>query len=239
MKTLLAISPHLDDAAFSAGATLWQASQQGWRVIVATMFTGNVRRPTGFALACQLDKGLSPDIDYMALRRDEDLQACALLAAEPMHLPLLEAPHRGYDDAAALFGEVGATDEARSAVLAAVTSLVATIRPTCLLAPMGLGRHVDHLIVRNAVMAASPEAAIFLWEDWPYADRHEAPTRAKASFIEADPSARSVKALACAAYATQLGFQFGGADRLHARLASQTGEWLHPCDRNDKPSAFD
>ena len=72
MTTLLALSPHLDDAVFSAGATLFRAARRGWRVVVATIFTGNVAQPTGFALACQLDKGLAADVDYMALRRAED-----------------------------------------------------------------------------------------------------------------------------------------------------------------------
>ncbi|RZM10665.1 MAG: PIG-L family deacetylase, partial [Sphingomonas sp.] len=61
---LLAISPHLDDAAFSAGGLLASCVDQGWAVTVATCFTGNVAHPTGFALACQLDKGLTADIDY-------------------------------------------------------------------------------------------------------------------------------------------------------------------------------
>ena len=67
------------------------------------MFTGNVAEPQGFALACQLDKGLGPEVDYMALRRAEDAQACGRIGATPIHLPMLEAPHRGYADAAELF----------------------------------------------------------------------------------------------------------------------------------------
>jgi LmbE family N-acetylglucosaminyl deacetylase len=37
VRTLLAISPHLDDAVFSVGATIAQASRQGWRTIIATV----------------------------------------------------------------------------------------------------------------------------------------------------------------------------------------------------------
>src|SRR5438309_440747 len=39
---------------------------------MVTAFTATVLPATGFALACQLDKGLSPEVDYMALRRDEE-----------------------------------------------------------------------------------------------------------------------------------------------------------------------
>ena len=46
---VLALSPHLDDAVFSAGGALAVRVDAGWRVVVATLFTGNVERPTGFA----------------------------------------------------------------------------------------------------------------------------------------------------------------------------------------------
>lgn len=229
MKTLLAISPHLDDAIFSAGTTLWRASRRGWRTFVATVFTGTVEQPKGFALACQLDKGLSADIDYMALRRAEDEQACALLGAEAIHLPELEAPHRGYDSAPALFADVRSDDPARLSVLEALAALVSDIRPDVILGPFGLGGHVDHLIVRDAAEALPAVASSYLWEDWPYLDRHAPPDRSVAALIPATGGGRTAKTAACAAYGSQLGFQFGGAEALAARLARQEGEWLHRC----------
>jgi len=54
----VAISPHLDDAAFSAGGTIAMLADKGWAVTVVTVFTASVPQPQGFALACQLDKGL-------------------------------------------------------------------------------------------------------------------------------------------------------------------------------------
>ena len=58
MPLALALSPHLDDAAFSCGGTLAALAAEGWEVAVATLFTASVEAPTGFALACQTDKGL-------------------------------------------------------------------------------------------------------------------------------------------------------------------------------------
>ncbi len=228
MTTLLAWSPHLDDAVFSAGATLCRAARRGWRVVVATIFTGNVAQPTGFALACQLDKGLAADVDYMALRRAEDKRACARLGAEALHLPLLEAPHRGYHSAPALFADVIPNDGARTNVLAAIADLLADLRPDILLAPLGIGGHVDHLIVRDAVTALSNPPTTMLWEDWPYLDRADLPPRDQALVVPANAAARAAKLSACAAYATQLGFQFGGETALGERLAGQQAEWLHP-----------
>lgn len=103
MPAALALSPHLDDAAFSCGGTLHRLAQAGWDVTMATLFTGSVRDPQGFALACQTDKGLGPQVDYMALRRDEDAAAARSLGIVARHLPFREAPHRGYGSAPELF----------------------------------------------------------------------------------------------------------------------------------------
>ena len=46
----------------------WRAFREV-TVTVVTCFTRSVPDPQGFALACQLDKGLGPEVDYMALRR--------------------------------------------------------------------------------------------------------------------------------------------------------------------------
>ncbi|RZK75717.1 MAG: PIG-L family deacetylase, partial [Methylobacterium sp.] len=92
MPIALALSPHLDDAAFSCGGLLASLAREGWHVVMATLPVNSVADPTGFALACQLDKGLSAAIDYMALRRAEDIQAAAALGiAPPRHLPFREA----------------------------------------------------------------------------------------------------------------------------------------------------
>src|SRR6478735_2466091 len=92
MPTALALAPHLDDAAFSCGGLLASLAQRGWRVVMATLFTGSVADPRGFALACQLDKGLAPEIDYMSLRRDEDVRAAAALAPALAGLIAAESP---------------------------------------------------------------------------------------------------------------------------------------------------
>lgn len=225
MKTLLAISPHLDDAIFSAGALLWLLRQRGWRIVVTTVFTGNVERPSGFALSCQLDKGLSADVDYMALRRQEDRQACATLDAEPLHLPLLEAPHRGYANAAALFDPILPNDDVEGPVRAALTTVLAATHPDVVLAPSAIGSHVDHVIVRHAVEAIVRPRRLWFWEDWPYVDRSGSIDRRGARYLQFSAEASMVKGRACAYYVSQLGFQFGGAEALAAKLNGQKREW--------------
>jgi LmbE family N-acetylglucosaminyl deacetylase len=219
---VLAVSPHLDDAVFSAGASLARLADAGHEVTVLTCFTASVPEPTGFALACQTDKGLAPDLDYMALRREEDRAATGVLGAAPVHLPLPEAPHRGYGSAPALFAGVRPDDVVWQDVLAALRPY----RADLWLGPQGLGGHVDHLQVVRAVAALGRPT--LWWRDAPYAVN--APGSAPSPDLPPGlvglvlPEDRQRRGDACACYATQLGFQFGGAAGMRAALH----DWPEP-----------
>ncbi|MFE1600758.1 PIG-L deacetylase family protein [Methylobacterium sp. ID0610] len=231
MPLALALSPHLDDAAFSCGGTLAQLARRGWQVEVATLFTASVPDPAGFALACQLDKGLGPEVDYMALRRAEDAAACARLGAAARHVPLREAPHRGYGSAPALFGDLAPGDNVRPALADALRALLAETRPDLVLAPQAVGGHVDHVQLVLALRALVPERPVLWWRDFPYTVRHADPKEPfRADFAGLPEAAvrlaaedEAAKREACAAYASQLGFQFGGLAGLDSRLAVEEG----------------
>jgi LmbE family N-acetylglucosaminyl deacetylase len=213
---LLAVSPHLDDAVFSAGGLIAARVGAGWQAVVATCFSGSVAHPTGFALACQLDKGLGPEIDYMALRRAEDEAACRELGASVRHLPFLEAPHRGYESAPALFAGRLAGDDMVERLAPALVDLIARERPDLILGPLCLGNHVDHHIVHDALARVAPDA--LLWEDWPYADRAPPVAQTPALVEPLTPVTCARRVAACAAYRSQLGFQFGGVDAMTRRI---------------------
>jgi LmbE family N-acetylglucosaminyl deacetylase len=228
MPRALALSPHLDDAAFSAGGVLARMAATGWEVIVATLFTATVPGPTGFALACQTDKGLPPEADYMAIRRLEDTAACAALGARALHLPLREAPHRGYHSPAALFAAPLAADTVQGEVVSSLAALLRDLRPDRLLAPQAIGGHVDHVLTVRAVQALAPAQPVLWWADFPYTTRADTPRRPfEALFADfpeiAPPTDPAAKQAACAAYATQLGYQFGGAAGLARALAATGG----------------
>lgn len=232
MPTALAISPHLDDAAFSAGGTLARLGTQGWQVVMATVFTASVADPQGFALACQLDKGLGAEVDYMALRRAEDFCAAAALGiGAPVHLPFREAPHRGYGSAPELFSELRPDDSVGLNLADAFERLVADTRPDLILAPQAVGGHVDHVQVVRAFRGAQPPLPVLWWRDFPYTVRTAEPKQPLRHLFEPYPErtvrlgaeAERRKAEACAAYASQIGFQFGGPEGLEARLAAEEG----------------
>ena len=215
----VAVSPHLDDAVFSAGGTLAALAAAGWRVRVVTCFTASVADPSPFALSTQLDKGLAPDVDYMALRRAEDRAALTHLGAEALHLPLPEAPHRGYTSASDLFagqhGDDGVGGPLRDALAPCLQDA------DLVLAPQAIGDHVDHRVVVDVVAALRPDA--LFWRDTPYVLR-----RPEASAWQGVPRGVEqpvgiaahlrTKAAAARRYVTQLGYQFGGPEQVAAAL---------------------
>jgi LmbE family N-acetylglucosaminyl deacetylase len=224
MPKALALSPHLDDAAFSCGGTLARLAREGWEVTVCTAFTRSVPDPTGFALACQLDKGLPAEADYMAIRRAEDAEACARLGAAPLWLDFAEAPHRGYHAAQALFAAPHPDDDVVAPLADALAALLDPL-PDLVLAPQAIGGHVDHVQLVRALCAVLPSGAKMLWwTDFPYSARpHSHPARPFAVEMAALPERAmdgdaAARLHACAAYATQLGFQFGGPDGLKRAL---------------------
>lgn len=230
MPRALFLSPHFDDVAFSCGGTAFALANRGWTTTLCTVFTKSVPHPTGFALACQLDKGLAADVDYLALRRTEDdVAARALAFSEVARLDFAEAPHRGYGSAAALFGDFSPTDDITHALEARLREYVSGY--DAVFAPQALGAHVDHRRVRDAVVMladALPQAPRTVWyRDAPYVLREPLanPSEALASKTPAavafalDVRALAAKLDACAAYGTQLGFQFGGERAMRDALA--------------------
>ncbi|MDQ2746688.1 MAG: PIG-L family deacetylase [Acidobacteriota bacterium] len=224
-KTALFISPHLDDVAFSCGGTFARMASEGWRTILCTIFTKSVLHPKGFALACQLDKNLAADVDYMKLRRTEDCRAAKILgAAEVLHLNFPEAPHRGYDSAPELFAGEKTTDQIWLSIAEHLALLDEIHQPEIVFAPQGLGNHADHLQTIRAALKTFDLTKLSWYRDTPYAIRQ--PNAPPSDLLPPNLSTvfREIKAFlpdkiaACAAYQSQISYQFGGESELAAKL---------------------
>lgn len=229
MKTILTLSPHLDDAAFSVGPLLAELVADA-RIVVATVFTKSIANPEKFALACQLDKGLPATIDYMEMRRAEDLEWSQKIGAEAVHGPFAEAPHRGYRSITDLFGPILLDDDIENTLRAWLTDLTISLAPDMVLVPLGIGNHVDHQWVRKiAELAISSRYPLTYFKDQPYSEKSNEVSlythlSAGGSYRElhAAFSSTSVdRALSASeSYKTQIPFQFGGMDLMKQLLTN-------------------
>ncbi len=213
--------------------------------MLVTVFTRSVPGPMGFALECQLDKGLPAGADYMALRRGEDLLAAERAGAgDPLWLGHPEAPHRGYESAPALFEKVHHTDNIWAEVSEDLQGLVSRYGPEVVFAPQALGGHVDHRQVVQAVLESIPLERTFWYRDLPYAIRnpdarpsHLLPEGLAETSVDISGSL-DTKLAAAAAYTTQNGFQFGGEEQLRASLAKFARNEARRTNRNSAAEIF-
>ncbi len=227
MPTALFLSPHLDDAAFSCAGTLLTLKNAGWDICHCTVFTASVPHPAGFALRCQTDKNIAPEVDYMALRRREDMSfAQSVGVSDVRHWDFAEAPHRGYESPAALFAGVRPGDDVWQPVAEAVADLVSELDPLQVFAPQGLGNHADHLQLIAAVRDTVVDDLVCWYRDTPYAIRE--PDARPSSLLppglteQATPLSEDIlarKIAGACAYQSQIGFQFGGPEEVARKLA--------------------
>lgn len=213
MRRVLAISPHLDDAALSVGATLADFSAQGTDVEVRTLFAGTPHEPlTEVARAFHTRCGLPTDASAVALRRDEDRAAMHELGAHAHHHEFLDAIYRRAPDGQwlcrhhhAMFDAQPLDQDLLDEVSGEVRRVLHTVDPDLILTCAAIGDHIDHRLTTAAVLRAVSNITtpILLWEDLPYAIGRP-PTTAPHLTRPAPPEAWTRKRRAITCYTTQL-----------------------------------
>lgn len=155
-ETVLVVSPHLDDAVLSVGASVAAWTAAGSRVVIASVYTA------GPALA-DLAPSMRKFADYET-RRAEDLDACAVVGAEVRRLDQVERAFRKpYLSGWSFFATP--PDRKGFATLAKVTAAfdaLADLAPDQILIPLGIGNHVDHV---ETLIAATDWAHARGWLD--------------------------------------------------------------------------
>ena len=179
MTDAVFISPHLDDAAMSCGGGIVRLVRTGGHVTVVSVVTAD--QPAGVPLSpiarrshASWGAGDSP----LAARQDEDRAALAVLGALPQHLGQLDAIYRRSPAGDALYADplapITADDTERF-----FPRIVEALRSSALLAspdavvfcPMGVGGHVDHVLVRRAVEELIDAEDLVYYEEYPYSAR--------------------------------------------------------------------
>jgi LmbE family N-acetylglucosaminyl deacetylase len=173
------ISPHLDDAILSCGGTIHRLAAQGVKVLIATVFTADFTGHDPLSDLAQTNLrvwglGNRP----FAKRCEEDRLAAKHLGAEIAHLGFQDCIYRRDIDGKFLYSErvvdvqvhpcdwinlEPALEKALGALLRQYTGR--DVRVFC---PLGLGAHVDHVLVRHAVERVSAEREVLYYEEIPY-----------------------------------------------------------------------
>jgi LmbE family N-acetylglucosaminyl deacetylase len=171
------LSPHLDDIAFSCGGLVWDLAEAGHIVEVWTITAGDPPDAALSPLGNQLHSRWGLGLDAVQIRRDEDRAACQLLAASPRYFPFLDCIYRKTSSGEFLYpterAVFGGLDPRETDLLTHLSERLAAEIPrdTRVVAPLGIGNHVDHELTRKA--ANRLEIPVTFYADYPYAQEAE------------------------------------------------------------------
>jgi LmbE family N-acetylglucosaminyl deacetylase len=161
------VSPHLDDAVLSLGATIFRGTQAGSYVRVVTVFAGDPdsdRPASGWdSLPGHLTEG-----EATRTRREEDAQACTIVGADRRYLRFSEPTYAGIPDPADVVAEVNSSLRDLDAVLLPGFPLI----------------HRDHRWLAQHLLEGGLECSLVgLYVEQPY--RHQ---KARFRTLRVDPS---------------------------------------------------
>ena len=177
-RRLLAISPHLDDAALSVGGIVARAVENGADVVVGTVFTADAPHPAASSpIVEELNKLWNLGPSPIASRRSEDFAAVSALGARVIHGGLLDAIYRTdrernclYPTRTDVFSGPSHEDDIFPALNRLFADWIEDFQPDSILCPLAVGRHVDHVVTSESfrTIALGRNLNAFLYEDFPY-----------------------------------------------------------------------
>ncbi|MDH4102790.1 MAG: PIG-L family deacetylase [Thermoleophilia bacterium] len=198
LERVVVVSPHLDDAVFSLGATIASLARRGVVVEVLTVLAG---APDSVAPAGGWDRraGFATEGVASAARRAEDASACAILGAHPHWLPYGDGDYARHGTDAEIVGAVVGAAGGASTVLLPGYPL----------------RHADHawlsLLLRHQLID-TPHVGLYVEEPYAWWDRKKGSPSLPAwlgkpvtfSRVRAKLGDRITKGRAIRAYTSQL-----------------------------------
>lgn len=189
------ISPHLDDAILSAGGLITYLSPKT-KVTIISLFTKASQKPYTFVAkrVLQKDWGVSDAEKIFEERRKEDKKACQMAHAACIHLGYVDATWRKKSNpnplvthASNLLPElihlypypntihIAKEDHwLMKKIAEELTTIIDMKKPYLVFAPIGIGKHIDHIITRE-ICFTTFDNPIF-WQDFPYNLRLKADT---------------------------------------------------------------
>jgi LmbE family N-acetylglucosaminyl deacetylase len=150
------ISPHLDDAVLSAGGLIYDQTHAGMDVEIWTLLCGfpPTKELSPFAQELHSDWDIPTAAEVITARRAEDIKAAGIVGAKIVHFDFLDCIYRRGKNGDWLYLDIyippHVDDEDFPARMA--ESISARLKPTDqLVCQLGLGSHLDHVLVRRAV----------------------------------------------------------------------------------------
>jgi LmbE family N-acetylglucosaminyl deacetylase len=228
------LSPHLDDAVLSCGGSIYSQALSGTKVLVVTVFAGIPSTAQLSPLATELHNRWGDTQNPVAARRQEDRRALGMLGAEFLHLGFPDAIYRSHGDSFLyqldqdLFGPLHLSDRSLVAQMAASLATIQGLPHSKVFVPLAVGNHVDHQLVRDAVLVTdSLLGRALFYEDYPYVEQPGGLTTALESLgadgwmpevkpLTEDHLAAKVKAIG--AYRSQISTLFGDEETMTRRV---------------------
>ncbi len=167
------LSPHLDDAALSCGGQIFAATAVNQSVLIVTIMAGDPPVGAESEYIASLHDRWQLVTDAAAARRQEDENACRVLNADFAHWDVPDCIYRFHpvtgqplylsdDD---IFGGIHPVESGLVEQIAAKLALLPAHNR--LVAPLTVGNHVDHQLVRRAAERLGHER-LFFYEEFPY-----------------------------------------------------------------------
>lgn len=149
------LSPHLDDAALSAGGLIYEQTQSGTPVEIWTFMCGDphLAEYSPFAQELHTTWGFADAAETVRERRKEDLHAAEILGAQAVHFDFLDCIYRRGRNGEWLYEKIAVPPRPEDADLPAqiATAISARLEPDdVLVAQLSVGSHIDHVLVRQA-----------------------------------------------------------------------------------------
>jgi len=228
------LSPHFDDAVLSCGGLIRRQVLSGTPVLVVTVFAGEPQHVELSAYATQIHSRWGNATHPTTVRRKEDRSAMNLLGAEYLHLAYADAIYRFSQDSFVyssdqeLFGPIDPSEATLVSRLAAMVAGLPTSQDVTVYAPLAVGNHVDHQLVRDSLLSLQAGSSqIVFYEDYPYVDKPGALTDAlrmlgtqewESELQLLDEQCLKAKIAAIAAYQSQMATLFEGDKTMALRV---------------------
>src|SRR5574342_931968 len=168
------LSPHLDDAALSAGGLIYEQTRAGVPVEIWTFMCSDphLTEVSPFAQSLHTQWGFTNAEEAMRERRKEDLRAADILGAKAIHFDFLDCIYRRGKNGEWLYNDqifASPHDEEVALPSQIASAITPRLQPDdVLVCQLSVGSHVAHVLVRRAAERLELGKRLIYDIDMPY-----------------------------------------------------------------------